>query len=52
VQPRLFVQIDGPMLTRGLKAMAGARPHTPRAKAAQPDEDRLEVRSHDVRAAN
>lgn len=52
VQPRLLEEIDGPMLTHGLKAMAGVRLHTPRAKAAQPDEDRLEVRYRDFRAAS
>ena len=52
VQPRLLEEIDGPMLTHCLKAMAGVRLHTPRAKAAQPDEDRLEVRYRDFRAAS
>jgi putative restriction endonuclease len=52
VQPRLLAEIDGPMLTHGLKAMAGVRLHTPRAKTAQPDEDRLEVRYHQFRAAS
>jgi putative restriction endonuclease len=52
VQPRLLEEIDGPMLTHGLKAMAGVRLHTPRARAAQPDEDRLEVRYAQFRAAS
>ncbi len=52
VQPRLLREIDGPMLTHGLKAMAGVRLRIPRAKAAQPDEGRLEVRYRQFRDAS
>jgi putative restriction endonuclease len=52
VQPRLLEEVDGPMLTHGLKAMAGVRLHTPRSKAAMPDQDRLEVRYQQFRAAS
>lgn len=52
VQPRLLEEIDGPMLTHGLKAMAGVRLQTPRAKLAKPDRERLEVRYRLFREAS
>ena len=44
-------QIDGPMLLHGLQEMAGARLTRPRARAAQPDPERLEERYEEFRRA-
>jgi putative restriction endonuclease len=44
-------QIDGPMLLHGLQEMAGTRLTRPRARAAQPDPERLEERYEEFRRA-
>ncbi len=52
VAPRLLRESDGPMLTHGLQAMHGASLLIPRAKQAQPDRDRLQVRYDRFRTAS
>jgi putative restriction endonuclease len=52
VTSRLLRESDGPMLTHGLQGMHGAELLVPRARAAQPDGERLEVRYEQFRAAS
>ncbi len=59
IRPDLVVEVrsdvrrrlDGPMLVHGLQEMAGVRLFRPRARAAQPDPDRLEERYEEFRQA-
>jgi putative restriction endonuclease len=51
VRSDVRAQIDGPMLVHGLQEMAGVGLLRPRARAAQPDRERLEERYEEFLAA-
>jgi putative restriction endonuclease len=52
VAPRLLRESDGPMLTHGLQGVHGEQILVPRERAAQPDQERLEVRYEQFKAAS
>jgi putative restriction endonuclease len=51
IQPKVLIEVDGPMLLHGLQEMKGIRLTVPRALNARPDPQRLEERYEAFRAA-
>ncbi len=52
VRRDILDEVDGPMLKHGLQAMAGVRLTVPRQRTAHPDQDNLERRYEEFRAAS
>ena len=51
VQPKVLVEIDGPMLRHGLQGMAGVALLVPNGRREQPDKERLDERYQEFRQA-
>jgi putative restriction endonuclease len=51
VRRDILEEVDGPMLTHGLKGMAGAQLTEPRQRSARPDREALEERYESFRSA-
>ena len=52
VRKDILAEVDGPMLKHGIQEMAGVRITVPRQRAAHPDEERLDQRYQEFRAAS
>lgn len=52
VSPQPLAIDDGPMLERGIKAMAGRMIRLPNSRADQPDRDRLSARFTEFQGRN
>lgn len=51
VQPKILIEVDGPMLRHGLQDLSGEHIQVPKRRADRPDEQRLAERYEQFRAA-
>lgn len=51
IQPKVMLEVDGPMLKHGLQEMAGVRLSVPTSRSLRPDAERLRERYEDFLAA-